>query len=601
MKITINKTTGIWDANIKPSYIIDVTHHESLLLFYGTPLLLDSSAFSPEKLRDLKNIKFNELIPRLTGDYFCVETKNGQITNFAVDFYGHCRMYMNEIGEDIFISNDLYSLPQNTDLELDWFQIFYFLNWDHTWNGGTFYKQIHLLAPTKAYKLATNEVTEEYLKMPKLKNISVKDSIIEVLSAISSRSDEKAPLMMLSGGLDSMHIASIAKNNEINLDYVTGEIKDVVLDDNIKDQLGVRKIAELYNLDVNHVEVKIKNFYDKWQGKLGDVLPFEYKDGRLWIYMASHARENGYEILMSGQNADAIYNYSYTNDTSIKEVYKKLIKTYLKPGRMNFSERLQKTGLNEYIMRLYSTDKFLQKVLDHNHYSKGFKRIWKYINMDLPLTRENYMATYAVKGNGYPKTIGLYVSEAANANGKKFYEGMLTSEFGKMIDLYDKKTYKTGRELLLMTKLLGYCQGEDLRAITECCRLNGISSLQIYTSAPVLPQYSNLRIGIKDIFRPKYKTYREVKKHGLLQVREAINKEKSSENTVNASQIWKIIYNILYHNLDFGECIVHAKKAMEESGMVNIEKLNSVIEKDIGIKMRVAWLGLSLKKMGYTF
>ncbi|MGP4060486.1 asparagine synthase-related protein [Halobacillus sp. H74] len=598
MKISINKTTGKWEADVIPSYIIDVTNNDSQLWLYGKPLLLDSSVFSPEKLSELRNIKFTDLIPRLTGDCFFVETKNGEIINFAVDFYGHCRMYMNEISEDIFISNDLYSLPQQTDPDLDWFQIFYFLNWDHTWCGGTFYKKIHLLTPTKVYKFINNEVIEGYLKMPKPKYKNIKDAITEVLFALSG--EEKAPLMMLSGGLDSMHIASIAKNKEVNIHYVTGEIKDLVLDDNLKDQSGVQRIAEQYNLDINYVEVKIKDFYDKWQGKLDDLLPFEYKDGRLWIHMASYAQENGYEILMSGQNADAIYNYSYTNDTSIKEVFKMLIKSYFKPGKMNFSERLQNTGLNEYIMRLFSTDKFLQNVLDHNHYSKFFKLIWKNINKDLPLTRENYIAHYAVKGNGYPKTVGLFVSEAANENGKKFYTEKLTSEFGKLIALYDKKTYKTGRELLLVSKLSGYCQGEDQRAITEACRLNGISSFQIYTSAPILPQYNNLRLGIKDIFRPKYKTYREVNENGLMQERESINKETNSKNTVNASQVWQIIYNILDHKLDFTECIIYARKAMDESGMVNIEELKSVMEKDIGIKMRVAWFGLSLKKMGYT-
>ena len=95
MKIVINKTDGNFEESIKPD--IELNIGNKCFKLYGKVYLYKEKSFDIDKFENiLKSKSFEETLPLLTGSYLACELDQNITIKYAVDFYGHKRMYKYE-------------------------------------------------------------------------------------------------------------------------------------------------------------------------------------------------------------------------------------------------------------------------------------------------------------------------------------------------------------------------------------------------------------------------------------------------------------------------------------------------------------------------
>ena len=535
---------------------------EYKILIYGKlPILFGNQRFNKDIVIQYFSNDLNSIMPYMCGVGLCILLKNEKVTEIAVDYYAHSRYYYTKNNSSLFICENWKELPIKSS-EFNIFQLLYFLNWNSCLDGETYFKEIKYFSPTYKYCVDNDSIEKSYMSFMDMGTSNLYTSIQDTMKILDS--DENIGIM-LSGGSDSCQIAMAAKNMNKTPVFLCGQIKDIEMYDNICDQVGAACLSKEMNLDFELVPIQIKEFLQGWKkgGKdyLTDSVAFSYKDGRLWQGIASYASNKGIDLIINGQNADALYNYSYTSDSEMDKM-----------------------------MRTITTDSILEKIFSGS-VSDSIKNIWyKYNDCDFSIQR--FLGWVIIKGNGYKKYNGIIVDNAVKNNIKDFYDEELIKRMDNLISLYLHNKIKTPRGVLLEGKLVGYVDGEDTRCISGACEVYGINSLQIYSSPLVFDALLKLELNNKDINDYKRITYETCDKNPAFLKTKEIKSKVDNSKTYSASKVWEIVYNILNEEFDFDGNTIRILSVFDELNIFDINKLKDIMKNDIGVMMRVSWIGL---------
>lgn len=557
----INKKNNEYKSNIDCDYHVEV--NEGTIKIWGKPLIYKTRGFdSTYILKYFKN-SLNDIVPYMAGSFVCIWEKDGKLIEIANDYYCHHRFYYSENEDSIYLGENWLELPHTTN-QLNVFQLLYFLNWDSVIGGESFFRELKYLTPTHKYQIKNNQFQSKFMPFPKIeeeKNNTLFQAIQKTLRAVHEYNENIH--IMLSGGLDSSQIALAAKlGGGVDAKFLLGKIMDLGLYDNVLDEVQGACFAEKLKLNFEEVEIIVAEFLKKWDEQLPLYVPFSYKDGRLWQGIAEYVRVDGGSILINGQNADALYNYSYTGNSEYDKIMRE----------MTTNENLEKIFMNEY---------FEEVVLNKWHTFHPLESI----------TKEKFLAWCIIKGNGYKKYNGIVVDQTLTEKGKIMYDESLELRMKELIKQLDDNM-KHPRELLLEGKMVGYIDGEDTRSIVGACKVNGIDSFQIYTSPLVLESLKNLKLDKLDVDTPKLQTKEIMSQTVEFQISKQFSINQKKQEMLSPSEVWDMIYKILDEKYNFNECNLVAFRLFEEMSIFDLEKLRSLRDSDIGVKMRIAWFGL---------
>lgn len=543
------------------NYDIAVCIGDYRILMFSKPLILKNKPFNEKELqcqflrggRGLSDIQ-----PFLCGVGLVILEKKGVVEEIAVDYYAHSRYYYSLYGGKLNISDDWRELPHcNTDLNV--FQLLYFLNWDSCFCGETFFKELKYFAPTYVYKLFDNGcLQKEYIPFPKMEEISIFEALSTTISALTN-----VPCgVMLSGGTDSTLIALASKEQNTNFKFLSAHIVDLNMYDNLQDEMGAKMIAKDLGLNFEVVDVKIRDFLSGWNSQLTKGAAFAYKDGRLWQGIAKVAKQKKLDVLINGQNADALYNYSWTGQSEV-----------------------------DIMMRSVTTNSSLYHVFVDNDFSEDLLEKWK-ANNDAEISPERFLAWTIIKGNGYRNYIGKVVDTSAKRDVREYYDRELSHRLHELIELLKNGQLLSVRHLLMQGKLVGYVDGEDTRCISAACSANGIKSFQLYATPLVFKALMDITLDENDIEEGK-----RLSKSICSSCDGYVNAQLkelslSRENTCTASQVWSCVYNILDKEYNLKDCIKTSFDVFKSLNIFEVDKLWELMGIDIGVKLRVAWFGL---------
>lgn len=151
---------------------------------------------------------------------------------------------------------------------------------------------------------------------------------------------------------------------------------------------------------------------------------------------------------------------------------------------------------------------------------------------------------------------------------------------------------KTPRHLLLEGKLVGYIDGEDTRSICGACQVSGVKSLQIYSTPYVLDALIHIPIEDEDVIKPKRVSADICRLSNGFNEAQVVKEGVSEEGSLTADQVWEMVYKILEHEYSFSEKQEAAIEILNEYDLFDEDKLRDLLERDIGVKFRLSWLGL---------
>ena len=547
-------------------YDLSVCINEYRILMFSIPLILKDKPFDEKALRKQFVKQLSDIQPLMCGGGLAILERNGLVEEIAVDYFAHSRFYYTFYGGKLNISDDWRELPHgNTELNI--FQTLYFLNWDSCLNGETYFKELKYFAPTYVYKLSEKVgLKKEYIPFPRMEQMSVFEALSKTISTLTNVKSG----MMLSGGTDSTLVALASKEQNNNIQYLSAHISDLNMYDNQQDEIGATTIAMDLGLNLEVVDVKIRDFLTGWNNQLTKGAAFAYKDGRLWQGMAKAAAQKKLDVLINGQNADALYNYSWTGRSEL-----------------------------DTLMRSVTTDSVLHQVFAESVYCDDLLTKWLQ-NNDAEITPERFLAWTIVKGNGYRNYMGKVVDKAATNNVREFYDTELQARFHELIELLNGGYFASVRHLMMQGKLIGYVDGEDTRCISAACSANGIKSLQIYATPLVFKALMDITLDENDIDEGK-RLSREVcascEGYVEAQMKEA---SLSRDNTCSASEVWNVVYDILDKEFDFDVKTKQALSILDQYNLFDMGELRQLIKEDVGIKVRVAWMGLIMDMYSKT-
>lgn len=564
--IVLSKKGELLGYDCEPSVRISCGKLE-LYIWGGVPFLYLDHPFSKTDIYENLVSGLEDIVPYMAGNCLFFLLKDGVVQEIASDYYAHARFYYTDYRGKYYISDDWRVLPHETD-KLNLFQLMYFLNWDLCFDGETYFEDLKYFSPSYKYVIP-NGNKKVYMRLKDLHTENFHQAIKDTLKAINDSG--KKISIMLSGGMDSAEVALATKELDIDARMMCSKINDLENYDNIQDCVGAKVLAEELSLDLEYVNCNIKSFLDGWNGKLSKYVAFAYKDGRLWQSLARADHEFGKEeILINGNNGDYMHNFCYTKNCVVRE---------LSYGYEYFKD-----------MREVTTNCNLEKVFkDCDLSGTSVENIWKKYNDD-SFDKEKFLAWCISIGNYFPGYKGLAVSSAATEMGKRIYDDGIHLRMKQLIDLVDSEKINM-RALLLEGILLGEMDGENCRAITGACYANNRECFLIHGSPLVLDAARKMVFDENDINTPKRSTKEILYKSMDF---ERVEREKDAvvpDKMLSSSEMWGKVYDILSTEFDFEGCSSLSKEVLKECGCFNISEIEKLAEQDIGIKLRLAWIG----------
>ena len=140
--IKIRKETGkIENCGEMPCFLIEIDKRRHVMMFGDVPYLYIDHIFSFEDVkRDFKS-SLADIVPYMVGNSLYLLIENDKVKEISVDYYCHSRFYYSELEEYIYISERWKDVPHK-DNGFNLFELIYFLNWDSTINGDTFFDEL---------------------------------------------------------------------------------------------------------------------------------------------------------------------------------------------------------------------------------------------------------------------------------------------------------------------------------------------------------------------------------------------------------------------------------------------------------------------------
>jgi len=286
--------------------------------------------------------------------------------------------------------------------------------------------------------------------------------------------------------------------------------------------------------------------------------------------------------MVSGQNSDSVYALAATHHTPFSRTVKQLLTFHI-----------HNSGLKSDFKRYLQTGRFLKK-LQNGHPSWWTKKVWRRLNPDYDFTFSNLLMAY-MKDDAELPVICHDKNDKLEAEYIAQYQ-----EFVERLNVLFEHG-ETPRMVMIRGKLLGHCQGRDVRCLTEWAKKCGVGNIQIFTSAPILSWLGTHNLGFADIFVGKRELRRYLEKSiHYSTIKAQVPDYRHMEGLVTSElQRFHDMYD--YINKD-GELVKLLQQACEllykEKVISEKEYSYCLSEKYTDINPKLVWFAQSLNNMG---
>ncbi|HAP8890216.1 TPA: hypothetical protein IV312_002453 [Enterococcus faecium] len=296
--------------------------------------------------------------------------------------------------------------------------------------------------------------------------------------------------------------------------------------------------------------------------------------------------ENKFDCIVTGQNADAIYNFGPTGKLRLKQIIRK--------------RTLKEAGIAEVFKRALFESKNVE-ALHNGHKLKSYiclKLLEKYYHMpeltSEDITYENFMAGFLAEEKYVPN---YKTKTLLKIDGKSEFVAQLKKISSAVCSLPELSE----RVKLLYMKFIAYIQGSDVRVLTELFDTSDGSKVFFpYTSTASLAAFGHHDLTLRDTINAKQYIYEYLDTKGI-DVFEFANEFHSKMLT--DMQVWHIInvYLNKYSEISVEEFdrIISSLPAWVNRDFIHKNYHNFIEDKeyDITIIFRFLWSAKMISKV----
>lgn len=488
------------------------------------------------------------------------------LSNFIYDF---CGAVIDNSGVRVFASlfspsryylfktETQWRLTNNPNelLELDTarafnsYELLYFFVNGYTTAFSTFYKNWYKLLPGEV--IAPAEISDNYEKrlesnllIEKLAKNTVKKQTFEAFDCTFDKilkkviSGKKRIGVLFSGGADSAYLLLKLLSLAEDKTFVTALIffsKKLSTINSCDDKLKAVKFLKEHNIKYEIIDPLKYETLSESLFKNISAIPFD-SHASLWIGGALRSISAQYDLILTGQNADSMYNFGPTARLDLKNIILK--------------RSFQSAGLGEYLKRrLYQTEKLnsfkrknksyglianLKFLLHLYHFDKRMLSGMRY---------SDFLAGFSCQCNYIPYFYSNMVKNVITNEG-------IDAFFSKMCEAVNglRKYTLDARQDLLLLKLFTFVQGSDSAVMKEIGVKSNCSTVFPFTEPDAIAFFSSYKLTADDSVHPKKFIYEFHKKNNITLPKQIIKNANYMTGKQSLHLINSVIFDLLENN-----------------------------------------------------
>jgi len=530
---------------------------------------------------------------RLSGDYLAIVESPTDIVLFT-DQFGLARYYYLSTGDGVVVSDSVQQIKHYLKHPvLSPTGIVSFLSQGYCHYESTYLEPLKKLSPLTAIRYHARNVVPIEGQLPQTCSHG---SLIEALSAALTRLREQVgeTALSFSGGVDSTALLRLCVENGLEVIPVFGLYCDLDFPQNRRDYAAARLQTRRYGKRLIVLQLNARDrLLEQWHWNI-NVNPFDFHIALVQHSCAAWCSVNGVGVLLSGQNADSLYNLGNTTYIPLWQAPVTLLK----------SLSLRGGGLTILAGRHLQTEAVLSRILRGGRLPPWTLWLLRYIYG--VSTAQNTLFYARAMGRGYhclhgplPYAEDRYISSILTEEGRELYSNYLDDLALQSLTSLEQEPFPQGRRWLLKIKIMNYCQGRDVRCITESSRAHGVRSLLPFSTQPVISYFANTPLGLADVLTPKRELREFVGVRRTERLLPSFNRYSSQELVTVNSELE--LFDYLYRCLDTSLALskyVDAAFQMCGREFLDVDRWRAVIAQDAALRLKTAWLGCSLEALG---
>ncbi len=532
-----------------------------------------------------------DIIQNNEGDFFGLEMNGETITLFQ-SIHFPSRVYLKIKNDDWYLTDSASDLLQDiNELEYNSFELQFFMLHGSSTAFSTYFKGIYKLIPGELiespfYKIddykyrLNNNLFVKQLRKRMQREISFQE-FDRSCNNVIEKYKNKSIGVLFSGGADSTFLLEklreqLPDSKITALVFYSKEISSV--------PSWIDKKTAIKFLEKNNINYRIINPIseeDLQDSILTNIktIPFD-SHGSFWIGGALRNIANEYDILVTGQNADSIYNFGPTVRKDLTKVIKE--------------KTLKGSGFGEELKRLLYESERCDKLKTRNK-SFLYKTVLKFLMKKqggICLDYKNYTYQDFLKGFfSQTKYIADYRS-------KEYYSYICdNSLFNAKLDEITNSIMQlqlSSKADLILGKILSFILGADSMVMYEIAKKIKQNISFTFVENTMLDMFCEYSFSKEDTKKPKKFIYEYLVNNGI-----KIKKENNKNNTIlQSEQLLNIINGYIYKSLieqkvDVLDIINSFPKEINKDYIqLEFDKFLNDDAYDLNIIFRVLWISV---------
>lgn len=482
---------------------------------------------------------------------FCGAVIDNDRTTLFASLFSPTRYYLFKKGTHWFFTNNSDELLKfDTAKDFNNYELLYFLVNGYTTAFSTFYKNWYKLLPGEI--VSPEVISDNYEKrleanllIKELAKNTVKKQTFEIFDNTFDKVLKKIISgktnigVLFSGGADSTYLLLKLLHIVENKSAVTALIffsKKFSTINGCDDKLKAVRFLNDRNIKYEIIDpLKFETLQESVFRNISSI-PFD-SHGSLWVGGALRNLSGKYDLVLTGQNADAIYNFGPTARLDLKNVI--------------FKCSLNSAGIGECIKRsLYKTERinvFKQKnknygIITRLKFLLNFYRIDKCMLKKMQYS--DFLIGFSCQSAYIPYFYSKIFKNIINKDKVNFFVAK-TLEFIKGIQKY----MLDSKQDLLLVKLLTYIQGSDSTIIKEIGNKANCSVAFPFTEPDSVSFFSSYELLHNDTINPKKFVYEFIEKNNVVLPKQLIK----NGNYMTGRQSLHLINSTIFDLLDNDE------------------------------------------------
>jgi len=457
---------------------------------------------------------------RMNGQFFGFITQGGKVTHIFNDLFAGKRVYWVEKEDRLVFNDDIESLAGFGN-KIDKVELTYFLTHGYTNPESTFFTDLHKLGPGSIWTFESSDLRENFSVekqkfFDRLTEVAFQPNVTNFFNCLSSyvaRIAGNDNILLLSGGVDSILLTSIAKRLGVaNLKAITGYYDNPLLKNPYIDKKIATKISGHFNID--HLTEKFDFGRDITLPNLqffNSSMPFDAHLS-IWhhkLYQQIASKWPGGTVI-NGENADAILALGLSGKvkprrpgtyftTFRRMYYSHLFLTLVASQGLRWMQnvtRLTKYSLDKMVSLLLGKELSLPAPihpLNNESFLKGFVVSRNYFPF---LEREKKRLSSLI----HPHHIGHYIDEIIS---RSTVLSNMDWEKLQATDLHN---------IIYLLKLTHYMQGKNVRIAIDVPKQMGLRGVLPFRNTPLFASFALKPWGCREVLRGKHQVRDSLKK-----------------------------------------------------------------------------------------